>query len=414
MRRWVLLLAALAVGPAIAADLSLAARRADFATLWTTVEEQYVYLGDGRAAWASLPARYAARVERADTADAWSALIEDALDELRDFHVGMNPGSAHTRLAVPTSADLWAVPDGDAIRVTAVRPGSDAARAGLRANDRIERIDGAPVPAAIAGTLGVPGDQASSQAREWAVLTLVTGRRAMTRTFDVRTNGGTTRTVALPAQRRFDRPDTPVTWRRTPDDIGVIRFNNSIGEVATVAAFDAALSELRSTRGLVLDLRDVPSGGNSTVALGVLGRFTDARKPYQRHRIPRYGRADVERNWLEEVAPRGPFAYRAPLVVLVGRWTGSMGEGMAIGLDGMGRATVLGSAMAGLAGATDGFTLPRTEVRVSLPTEELYHVDGTPRHRWRPRALLSDAAAEDDEETTRRATTIIDAAAPPK
>jgi carboxyl-terminal processing protease len=38
-------------------------------------------------------------------------------------------------------------------------------------------------------------------------------------------------------------------------------------------------------------------------------------------------------------------------VVLVGRWTASMGEGMAIGLDAMKRATIVGTRMAGLNGA---------------------------------------------------------------
>ena len=175
-------------------------------------------------------------------------------------------------------------------------------------------------------------DAQQAAAREWAVLSLVTGRRDEPRKFAVRTGNDVARTVVLPAQRRIDRPTTPVTWSRLPDGIGVIRFNNSLGEQAAVAAFDSALAELRDTRGLIVDLRDTPSGGTSAVALGILGRFVDARRPYQRHRIPRYGRADVERNWLEEVAPRGPFTYRAPLVVLVDHWTGSMAEGMAIGV----------------------------------------------------------------------------------
>jgi len=106
-----------------------------------------------------------------------------------------------------------------------------------------------------------------------------------------------------------------------------------------------ALASLRDARALILDLRDTPSGGNSTVALGILGRFVTTRLPYQRHRIPRYGQDDVERNWLEEVAPRGPFTYRRRLVVLVDHWTGSMGEGMAIGLDAMRRGTVIGTTM---------------------------------------------------------------------
>jgi C-terminal processing protease CtpA/Prc len=46
----------------------------------------------------------------------------------------------------------------------------------------------------------------------------------------------------------------------------------------------------------------------------------------------------------------------APVVVLVNHWTGSIGEGMAIGLDAMHRARVVGTPMAHLAGAISDFT----------------------------------------------------------
>jgi carboxyl-terminal processing protease len=263
-------------------------------------------------------------------------------------------------------------------------------------DDRVEQVDGTAMAAAIAVRLGPAAHARDADARAWAILSLVTGRRGEPRTFVLRGSDGSVRPVTLPAQRKTDRPATPVAWSLMPDGIGVIRFNNSLGDQATVAAFDGALAALRDTRGLILDLRDIPSGGNSGVALGIMGRFVDRRVPYQRHRIPRYGQADVERNWVEEVAPRGPFTYRAPVVVLVGHWTGSMAEGMAIGFDAMRRATVVGTTMGRLAGANESFTLSRTGASIVLPTEELFHVDGTPRHRWTPPVVLPPGPAADD------------------
>jgi len=391
-----LALALAAAGSAVAADLSAEARRADFAQLAAIVSEQYVYLGDRRDRWAGIAVRYAPRVEEAATADAWTAVLEDALAELRDFHAEVRPGSPHGPLPVPTAADVWAEPDGDDALVVEVRAGTDAARAGIVAGDRIVAIDGAPTAQAIAARVGDARDAGERDVRAWATLSLVTGRRGVARAFTLRTRDGTVRTVRLPAARRSERPAASLAWSRLPDNVGVIRFHNSLGERATVAAFDAALAELRGTRGLVLDLRDTPSGGSSDVALGILGRLTDRRQPYQRHRIPRYGLPDVERNWVEEVAPRGPFTYGAPVVALVGRWTGSMGEGMAIGLDAMRRATVAGTAMAGLAGATETFTLTRTGAVVALPAEQLFHVDGTPRHAWRPPVLVEPGPGPGD------------------
>ncbi len=61
-----------------------------------------------------------------------------------------------------------------------------------------------------------------------------------------------------------------------------------------------------------------------------------------------------------------------------------MGEGLAIGFDGTGRGTVIGTPMAGLLGATYHVTLPKTGIGVNVPAERLYHVRGTPREEFRP------------------------------
>ncbi|MEO8527182.1 MAG: S41 family peptidase [Caldimonas sp.] len=371
-------------GAAQAADFTIASRRADFERLVQAVAEDHVYLQDGGHCWADARARYAARVDAADTGDAWRRVLEDVLDELHDFHAGIHPESEAVRLAVPSSADLWAQWQGDRAIVTAVRAGSDAARAGVQIGDEVVRVDGTPMLAAAQAELHCDAARGNAGARRWALLATLAGRRGTPRQLQLRTSTGATRTVELPATRRFERAAELVTTQRLSTDAALIRLNNSLGQQETVSAFDAALATVRDVRGLILDLRDVPSGGNSSVALGIMGRFVATRMPYQRHRIPNFGQADVERNWVEEVQARGPFTYTGRLVVLVDAWTGSMGEGMAIGLDGMKRATVVGSAMAGLAGAVEHTALPATGISVQFPIEQLFHLDGTPRHRWRP------------------------------
>jgi len=68
----------------------------------------------------------------------------------------------------------------------------------------------------------------------------------------------------------------------------------------------------------------------------------------------------------------------------VNHWTGSMGEGMAIGFDAMKRAQIVGTPMARLRGGTESFELPKTRIPVHLPTYRLYHVNGTPREAFVP------------------------------
>ena len=75
---------------------------------------------------------------------------------------------------------------------------------------------------------------------------------------------------------------------------------------------------------------------------------------------------------------------RKPVAVLAGRWTGSMGEGMAIGFDGLRRARVFGSPMAALAGGIEGYELPASGWSVRLPSYNLYHIKGMERHVWHP------------------------------
>jgi C-terminal processing protease CtpA/Prc len=154
---------------------------------------------------------------------------------------------------------------------------------------------------------------------------------------------------------------------------------------------------VRDAHALVVDLRDTPSGGHSSVARGILGRFVPREAPYQKHSLPSEERkTGVHRSWLELVSPRGGFVYERPVAVLVDHWTGSMGEGLAIGFDGTGRGTAIGTPMAGLLGATYHLMLPKTGIGLNVPAERLYHVRGTPREEFRPAVSVDLTAAESE------------------
>src|SRR4029450_12197822 len=92
-----------------------------------------------------------------------------------------------------------------------------------------------------------------------------------------------------------------------------VRFNDSLGDSSVIDAFDHALAGFRNTRGLIVDLRNTPSGGNSSVARGILGRFVRREQPYQKHVLPPEERdTGVRRSWFELVSPRGEFVYSRP------------------------------------------------------------------------------------------------------
>ena len=373
-----------------AQDFSLPARQADFKTFVQDFENSYAYLDRADKPWLTWEVRYAGAVQQADSKEAFDAVLASALSELHDFHAEVRSRLVDRWLPVPTFADVWAEFQPSGAVVTAVRGGSDAEHAGIHAGDRITNVGSVPLEQAIATRLTPAVSQADSQAREWALLSVLTGKSDEPRVLTLVTPTARSYTVTLPVERHFDRGPGELSLERLPGNIAIIRFNNSLGEQKTVAAFDEVLFEAKDTKGLILDLRDVPSGGDSSIALGIMGRFVSEILPYQRHRIPNYGQSDVERNWVEFVAPRGPFTYKAPVVVLVNHWTASMGEGMAVGFDAMQRAVVVGTPMAHLAGAVSDDKLPKTGVDVAYATEQIYHVDGVPRQKWLPPVLIEE------------------------
>jgi carboxyl-terminal processing protease len=97
------------------------------------------------------------------------------------------------------------------------------------------------------------------------------------------------------------------------------------------------------------------------------------------------------------VAPRDPL-FAQPVVVLAGHWTGSMGEGIAIGLNATRNAPVLGEPMAHLLGALGQIDLPNTNIPVRVPAEKLFHVNGTPREAFVPCHVAAAGKPTDDVE----------------
>ena len=185
---------------------------------------------------------------------------------------------------------------------------------------------------------------------------------------------------------------------KTVNEIGIIRINNSLENDNLVSKFDKTLNELSKTKGLIIDLRNTIFGGDSYEARGIMSRFIKEPKPYQKHSYiaKSENNPDVERTWVEYVSPRLE-QYDKPLVILVGRWTGSMGEGLAIGFEGMGRAEIVGSKMRRLAGEVYNFSFKHQRFGYKLSTAKLYHIDGTIREKYIPMNYVQQTTTEKDE-----------------
>jgi len=356
---------------------------ADAKALDQLVIENYAY--EDHWPGGVLPESPQLAAERAAVHDHDSLLhyAEDRIASLADHHAITGSSFKDSWAIVPTYADLWISRRGSDYVIDAVKEGSPAAGAGVVAGDRLIAIGGVSTQQAVAGfwrRLGLP---VTAERDDYAARVLAAGRRDRMRDLTVQ-HVGTQRHVTLPNLYMSQHDMPPLSVSHDRRGWSVIHFNNSLGDQATIASFDSAMATLQPRSPVVLDLTDTPSGGNTSVARAIMSWFVDRPRSYQVHQLPSEEReTGIARQWIEQVLPRrGKFHRRLPIVD-VGRWTGSMGEGIAIGFDALG-ARVEGTSMAQLKGAVYDFGLPSSGLVVKLPAERLYTVQGVPREQFVP------------------------------
>ena len=359
--------------------------RADALSIEGLVNSQYAYLD--RIPGGAMPMSPALRAEAGAVSDRRSLLryAEHAVTALADHHAITGGSFADSWGLVPSYSDLWIEPEGEAWRITAVRENSPAASAGVKPGDRLVAVAGTSTGQAVAAFWAELGLEPTGDRAGYAARVLAAGRRNRPRDLTIRDASGAERRLTLPNLYVAGPGERPTVSAHEADGALVIRFNDSLGDGATVAAFDAAMAAARPGQPIVLDLTDTASGGNTVIARAIMGWFVDAPTAYQIHNLPAEEReTGVPRQWIEQVLPRAGKRHQGPVTVRVGRWTGSMGEGLAVGLDALG-AEVVGDPMAGLLGAIYDHRLENSGMVIKLPTERLYAVDGTPREAFRPR-----------------------------
>ncbi|SHJ42888.1 carboxyl-terminal processing protease [Hymenobacter daecheongensis DSM 21074] len=386
-----LLLALLPAAVRAQAPLTPAQYQQDFDYFWTTIHDNYAYFDQKQTDWARVRELYAAQLPAVGSRAQFVRLLENALNELYDNHASLSTNLPDSRRLLPSGTDVWAQYRQGKATVVAVRAGFGAERVGVRPGMEIVAVNDVPIAQAVAPLLGRSLKTVDEAAREVALNQALAGTHNTPRKLTLRAQGR-----LLPALY----PDAPgmqleniryphLLESRRLGTIGYIRINNSLGNNALIAAFDSTLDALAGTTGLVLDLRETPGGGNSTVARAIMGRFITQEQPYQRHEfVAEERRTGIRRSTLELVSGRAR-PYTRPLVVLVGRWTSSMGEGITIGLDAMRRAAIMGTEMARLHGAITSFRLPNSDFGFHIPTERLYRPDGLPREDFVPAELIS-------------------------
>jgi carboxyl-terminal processing protease len=367
--------------------------REDLAEILNDIEQNYVYLSEKNVDLECIKDHYSIQVDRIKSEEETVLFFEYLLDEFYDNHLMlMTNRESSYRLFAPIYLSL----ENDRAIVSSVWLSQSESFVQELIGAELVAFNGIALEEQIDGFPTHCQDKADPEVREWIVNKIISGRYNKPRIL----------TLKMPDEKQFyfdlDRVEfhknEGLLSQTVKDDTGIIRINNALGQDQLVNEFDNALNSLWDTKGLIIDLRNTLSGGDSYEARAIMGRFISERRPYQRHAFNEMGdnAPPVERSWVEYVSPRGT-QYRKPVVVLVGRWTGSMGEGLAIGFEGMERAAIVGSKMRRLAGEVYDFGFVHQSYGYKLSTAKLYHVNGTIRENYVPTYFVPQTSLEEDE-----------------
>ena len=368
-----------------AEDLKPADYAADARSIEALVNRNYAYLDRFPGGRMPMTATLRAEAEAVGAPRDLVRYSERALALLADHHAITGASMKDSWAVFPSYGDLWVERRGGDYVIEQVREKSPAAEAGVNAGDRLVAVGNLPTAAAVAAFWADLGTTGGGERDGYAARVLAAGRRDRARVLTVQRGSSAPRPLLLPNLYQREATDRPPLSASEEGRALVVRFHDSLGDSAAIERFDMVMANARGGQPIILDLTDTPSGGNTSVARGILGWFVTGPTFYQMHSLPAEEReTGVPRQWVEQVLPRSGKHHSGPVTVRVGRWTGSMGEGLAIGFHALG-ARVEGSRMAGLLGAIYDHRLERSGQLLKLPTERLYTVDGTAREKFVPK-----------------------------
>ncbi len=366
--------------------------RSDAKGMVMLIEDNYAYPERLPGGTFALTESLKAEMEKVHDADSLLAFAERALLLLEDHHAITGSSFDDSWGIVPSFADLWIERQDGTYRITAAREGSFSAKAGVKVGDSLTAVSKINVDVAVASfwsDLGRTGTLTDQEAG-FAARILAAGRRDRFRSLTIQAAGGQAKELDLPSLYTVPFNPNPISAIEKNGHL-TIKINDSLSNEVTIGAFDLAMTGLRAGLPVTIDLTNTPGGGNTVVARAIMGWFVLQPRFYQIHNSPaEERRTGIARQWMEQVLPRGTRKYHSgPVTVRVGRWTGSMGEGLAIGFHALG-ARIEGGKMGQLLGAIADFRLPHSGLVIKFPTEKLFGVDGTPREDFIPLPLEPD------------------------
>ncbi|MCA6481439.1 MAG: S41 family peptidase [Sediminibacterium sp.] len=358
----------------------------DFNEFWNDINSNYAYLDQQKIDWNKVRKIYETKAKEVKNNDEFIQFMESVINELHNGHNSLNTNINESNRLVPSGQDMRVEEIEGKFKVTDLRKGFPAELAGLKIGNEIIGYNGKSIKEQLVKFLPKYTTSYSPEMQQYALDMLFAGTHNTKRVITINENGVSK--DYFPDSIKFKKSLTLLDKRILSKKTAYIKINNSLGDNNLIGEFDKAVDEFLNYENIVIDLTETPSGGNTTVGRSIMGRFINKTMPFQQHEFDEK-EYETKRMWVEYVTPRKT-QFKGKVFILVGHWTGSMGEGIAIGFDGMNRSTIIGTKMAGLIGAIDGFILSQTKLSYQVPTERLYHINGTPRELFKPTVMTKN------------------------
>jgi C-terminal processing protease CtpA/Prc len=373
----------------------------DFDYLWSMFDGFYAYFDQKQTNWDEVKKIYQKEVENVSDDSQFIRLVENITYELYDPHTGINRNLKSSFRLIPTSTDAWIKIKEGKYYIADIRSGFEIEETGLKVGDELLRINNRKIEDLVEEVLPKSIKNPKDDVKEFFANLWFAGKHNEERVILVLENGKE-KEYKLNKPTTSKKEEGTLSSKIIKGNIGYIKLNNSLGNNEVIKAFPKKVDEFRDTKAVIVDLRDTPSGGNAEVAKSIMGKFISETIPYQKHeRVSLEREFGIKRSWIELLTPlKNP--YKKPVIVLAGRWTGSVGEAIVQGFDNIKSATVVGTEMAKLLGAIECDRLPNTKINLCFPVEKLFHPNGTPREKFIP-----EIHTKTSEETYKKAIQII-------
>lgn len=324
-------------------------RLAVFDDVWQTVNDRYYDKNFHGVDWFAQRARFRNLAAEAQTQTELYSVLRRLITSLKD---------AHTRVFAPEEKFDWQRPKfitvGLSIRevagqltIVSVERGSEAERAGVRAGDVLEKIDGGPAGARLEAKLREQPDSSTPQAaRLFALSSLFSGPSGSPVRIEWKSADDKKHETSLTRRWLQRTPGLRVTNQRGIAVISIDAFTHQIAlEFARVISDkDNVLSK---ARGIIIDLRN--NGGGDAQAMAemvsaflppetALGQFTD-----------RHGNVSlkIDTGGASLNSARNTKPISASIIILASERTSSAAEIFISALQQAHRASVIGSQTCG-------------------------------------------------------------------